>query len=43
MEWWMYVLIAAAFVVIFDVLLIVWMAMATRDSSEQPSHIPHER
>ena len=42
MEWWMYVLIAAGCVVIFDVLLIVWLGIATREGGDRPRHVPHE-
>jgi hypothetical protein len=39
MQWWMYVLIAAGLVVIFDVLLLVWLGIATRETGEQPRRI----
>jgi hypothetical protein len=40
MQWWMYVLIAAGLVVVFDVLLMLWVEIATRESNEQPRHLP---
>jgi hypothetical protein len=43
MQWWMYVLIAAGLVVVFDVLLVVWLGIATREPSEEPRHVPGNR
>jgi hypothetical protein len=43
MVWWMYVLIAAGLVVVFDVLLVVWLGIATREASEEPRHFPGNR
>ena len=40
MEWWMYVLVAAGLVVVFDVLLVLWVGIATRERSDQPRHLP---
>jgi len=40
MDWWMYVLIAAGLVVVFDVLLVLWIGIATRERTEHPSHLP---
>jgi len=40
MQWWMYVLIAAGLVVVFDVLLVLWLGIATHDASEEPRHFP---
>ena len=40
MEWWVYVLIAAGLVVVFDVLLVLWLGIATRAPSEEPRHFP---
>jgi hypothetical protein len=42
MEWWMYVLIAAGLVVVFDVLLVVWLGIATRETGEEAPRIPRE-
>ena len=43
MQWWMYVLVAAGLVVVFDVLLILWLGIATREIGEEPRHISDER
>ena len=40
MDWWMYVLIAAGLVVVFDVLLVLWIGIATRERNEHPRHLP---
>jgi hypothetical protein len=40
MQWWMYILIAAGLVVVFDVLLVLWLGIATREPSEEPRHFP---
>jgi hypothetical protein len=40
MDWWMYVLIAAGLVVVFDVLLVLWIGIATRERNEPPRHLP---
>lgn len=36
MQWWMYVLIAAGLVVVFDVLLVLWLGIATREPTAEP-------
>ena len=36
----MYVLIAAGLVVVFDVLLVLWIGIATRERTEHPHHLP---
>jgi len=36
----MYVLVAAGLVVVFDVLLVLWVGIATRERSDQPRHLP---
>jgi hypothetical protein len=38
MEWWMYVLVAAGLIVVFDVLLVLWLSIATREQSDEPRH-----
>jgi hypothetical protein len=43
MEWWMYVLIAAGLVVVFDVLLVLWLGIATREPNDASRHVSHER
>ena len=43
MQWWMYVLVAGGLVVIFDVLLVLWLGIATRETGEEPRHISDER
>jgi hypothetical protein len=43
MEWWTYVLIAAGLVVVFDVLLIVWLGIVTRESGEESGHAMQRR
>lgn len=43
MQWWMYVLVAAGLVVVFDVLLVLWLGIATREIGEEPRHISDER
>jgi hypothetical protein len=40
MQWWMYVLIAGGLVVVFDVLLVLWVGIATRERNELPRHLP---
>jgi hypothetical protein len=36
MQWWMYVLIAAGAVVVFNVLLVLWLGITTRETDEKP-------
>ena len=36
----MYVLIAAGLVVVFDVLLVLWLGIATREPTDDPRHFP---
>jgi hypothetical protein len=40
MEWWMYVLVAAGLVVVLDVLLVLWVGIATRERGDEPRHLP---
>ena len=40
MQWWIYVLIAAGLVVVFDVLLVLWLGIAIREPSEEPRPFP---
>ena len=40
MDWWMYVLVAAGLVVVFDVLLVLWLGIATREPSEESRRFP---
>lgn len=42
MQWWMYVLIAAGLVVVFDILLVLWLGIATRQTHEEPRHFVNE-
>jgi hypothetical protein len=42
MEWWMYVLVAAGLVVVFDVLLVLWLGLVTREPERDANGVSHE-
>ena len=43
MQWWMYVLIAAGLIVVFDVMLVLWLGLVTREPNDHSRHLPSNR
>jgi hypothetical protein len=42
MQWWIYVLIAVGLVVLFDVLVVLWLGIATSESSDEALRIARD-
>jgi hypothetical protein len=42
MQWWMYVLILAGLIVVLNVLLILWLGIATRETTEDHRSVSQE-